>query len=197
MHLSNKNYDYHLTPQNAYEWSLLSLSRLLELVERYDKNWKLISKSLGFFCENECQNQYRRLKANWSSGKWTESEKQKLYEIMNSQGEVSWFDCCIVLKTRSVSDCRHQWTLMTMDFVITGSWTHQEQVLIFKLARDCKFSWKEMIKYLPRRNANSVKSFFNSTIRKITKCLVFRFLKKMLCWPTNTNKSKPLFLTSF
>jgi hypothetical protein len=197
MHLPNKNEISDLETKNAFRWSQFTLSRLLELVEKYDKNWRLISKRIGFFCEDECENQYERLKANWCSEEWTEEEDCKLSKVMGQEGEISWFECCILMGNRSVWDCRQRWALMTSPSVITGSWGHQEQIFIFKLARDCNFSWKKMVKFLPQRNTNSVKSFFNSTIRKIKKCLVFRFLKKMISWPTYTNKSKNRFHTFF
>jgi myb proto-oncogene protein len=160
------------------------------MVEKYDKNWYMISKSLGFFCEHECEKEYSKIKAQWVSGEWTEEEDSRLSLIIENNNETSMFECCILMGTRSVIDCRKRWASLRVGSVKKSSWSHQEQIYLIRLGKNCEFSWKKMIKYLPGRESNSVKSFFNSSLRKIKKSVVFKFLKKMISWPVCTNKSK-------
>jgi hypothetical protein len=182
---------------NGSQWNKRQVSQLLESAEYLKKNWKLISKSLGIFCENECETKYVELKAQQSNQIWTEEEDERLKKLKGTFNSINWFEYNAIFPERSHSDYVKRCSKLLKNESIPGNWSHSEEIAILKYVKIFKFSWKNIIQYLPRRSQNSVKSYFHSTLRRIKKSSLFEFLKLMITWPTYTNKSMIVFLKYF
>ena len=178
---------------NEQKFMNSKLIKLLEATEIYDKNWKLISNRLKYFGEIKCQEEYSKLEQRWTTNLWLKSEDDKLKAYMKKNKKYNWFECSIVMKSKSPKQCETRWYELENLPNIVGNWRENEQALIFKLMRKYHFSWKKIAMFLPRRTADSIKSIFYSSIRQIKKSKLFQILKTMLCWPTSTNKSKNFF----
>ena len=187
----NDSFDIKLPNQlNGKVWTKKLIAKLLQLADESNQNWKEISKSLIIFCEDECKIKFEEIKNNQRKGSWTKDEDEQLKTLTADFNNVNWYECSILIGRNSL-ECRQR-SAELMNPNIIGGWSHGEQISIFKFVRVFRFSWKKIIELLPGRNQNSVKSFFHSTIRRIKKSLLFKFLKVMVTWPTYTNKSKEL-----
>ena len=178
---------------NESKWSKQEISTLLESAEQLKKNWKLVSKSFDLFCEKECKTKYYELKAQETEDPWTKEEDSRLLKLKSSFNLINWFEYSALFPKRSHLQYINRCSELFEKDKITGNWTYSELISILKYVKIFKFSWKNIIKYIPRRSQNSVKSFFHSTLRKIKKSSLFKFLKLMITWPTYTNKSKSLY----
>lgn len=179
-----------LSSYNHPKWTNQLLSRLLYLTSSHPQNWKNISKSFPLFCENTCRLKYDHLQALHKKTPWSPDEEQNLLHFAQDRIHINWFDCSVVIRSRSPDDCRRRFSELKSKLELVGDWGYEEQVAIFRFVRVFSFSWKKIAEMMPGRNQNSVKSFFHSTIRRIKKSEMFKFLKVMVTWPTYTNKSR-------
>lgn len=58
--------------------------------------------------------------------------------------------------------------------IISESFSEQEGVLLFKLAKEYNNSWAKISKLLKGRTQNAVKNYYNSTILKLSKKIVLK-----------------------
>lgn len=179
-------------PINMDCWSNAHLSQLLDLTEKYDQNWIQISKRINFFGEIDCRDQFLRLQARWVYDEWTPAEEVFLARLAQASADPNWFECSILLKSRSPEECRKQWAKRQEEFDVNRPWKHNEQVLIFRLILRFGFLWKKIAEQVPGRTSNKIKNLFYSEMARIKSSKLQGFLKKMLCHHTCTNYSKRL-----
>ena len=172
-------------PPNSF-WKKKYTAKLLELSDRYNQNWSKISKSLTLFCEDECKSKFFEIKSQEKLSSWTYEEDLLLKKLTTNFNKVNWYECSIMIPGRNSLECMKRSAILILNKNIIGKWSHGEQILIFRFTKMFEFSWKIFIKFLPGRSQNSVKSFFHSTIRRIKKSDLFKFLKVMVTWPTYT-----------
>ena len=166
------------------------LSELLKAIDELKEDWNLISKSISFFSKNQCKKLFNQLKLREKTTPWLPEEDTKLLELTSKINQVNWYECSVLISGRNPNECRKRCAILSKNINIIGNWSYGEQKSIFKFIIVFKFSWKKIVELLPGRSQNSVKSFFHSTIRRIKKSKLFKFLKVMVTWPTYTNKSK-------
>lgn len=172
------------------EWTQDTEAKLLQFADQFNKNWHLVSKSLGIFCEKECQKKHAEISQQETPLKWTPREDAGLLVLRPLFNHINWFECATFFPGRSPVKCQRRLAWLLKDDVLVGGWSYREQIAIFRYTRACKFSWKEIIQLIPCRSQNAVKSYFHSTIRRLKKSHLKDFLKNMVAWPTYTNKSK-------
>lgn len=172
------------------KWSPDLQSELLELAEKYDKNWKEISKRFSFFGEIECSSKYVQLSSYWNSDQWTDRENFILERFSLKNVNKNWHLCSVFMETKSPINCRNEWEKKQANFDINRQWGEEEQSFIFKMIQTHGFSWKTISENLWARTPNKVKNLFYSQIKKIKDSKIGKFLKLMICFPTCANKSK-------
>ena len=133
----------------------------------------MISTSIEDFDENECNLKYDQLQSEIIYTPWSKDEDDLLISLLENKNDINWYECSAIISVRTPYQCQKRWSIIIPDKNKVGNWGHREQVFIFKLMILYRFSWKKIVKFLPGRSQNSVKSFFHSTIRKIKKTELF------------------------
>lgn len=149
-----------------------------------------VSKSLAYFCEAELRGPQPRLPTPTPCVTWSRSEDTRLLQLKPIFNQLDWQECVSFFPGRAAEQCRQRlWQLLQSELLV-GNWSYQEQAAILKFACIHKFSWKTLGEMFPRRSQNSIKSYFHSTMRRLKKSFFEPFLKRMVAWPTYTNKSE-------
>lgn len=95
------------TPKNIFCYD--DDTRLLAGIFVYgDSNWKAISKFVKNKTPSQCSQRWRRvLNPKISRNEWQPEEEQRLIELVNLHGEMSWSKIASLMKTRSDVQCRY------------------------------------------------------------------------------------------
>jgi hypothetical protein len=70
---------------------------------------------------------------------------------------------------RSSKQCRERWYNILNPSIKKGSWTAEEDKIIFSMYHEIGTQWTKIAEYLPGRTENSIKNRFYSNLRKYTK----------------------------
>jgi hypothetical protein len=194
MNIKNDQNKEHLNKvdQNEEEnWDKTDLIRLLELIQKYNENWSKISNFVTNFSPFRIKKCYKKLKLKWVNEPWKDSEDNLLFSVSTPKNKINWSERSITLGTRSPEQCKKRWNELESKYVTIGTWTHSEQLNIFKLLEKYSFRWKSINKKIPYRTSNSIKGLVHASLRKIKKMkIIYWCLYKFARWPTFTNKSR-------
>jgi hypothetical protein len=108
------------------------------------------------------------LKPGLVKGPWTLDEDEKLKEWVKKEGTDKWSACSAYISGRSGKQCRERWFNILRPEVKRGSWSPEEDKLIFRLYHEFGSHWTTIATHLPGRTENSIKNRFYSTLRKYT-----------------------------
>jgi len=151
------------------KWSREEDLLLKELVAIHGtKNWKKISEHLNSRSPVQCLHRWTKiLKPGLTKGPWTIEEDRKLLEWVRLEGATRWSHCAEFITGRSGKQCRERWFNTLNPNVKKGSWSHQEDYLIFKYFSEYGSKWSQIALNFPGRTENSIKNRFYSTLRRI------------------------------
>ena len=190
-YLRHGEYSLKNDNQKANTWNKRNLCLLLNLVKMYGNNWTKISENITIYSPLEIEQSYKNLKSQWNTYSWSEPEDYLLFNIPNEQNKIDWNERSITLGNRSPEECEKRWNKLKKKYVTIGTWTYDEQLLIFKMLKVHAFTWKAFRKEIPHRTTNAIKGLIHASLRKIKKMkTIFWCLYKFARWPTFTNKSK-------
>ena len=149
------------------KWTKDEDSNLKELVERYEqKNWRMISKSMAGRSPIQCLHRWCKiLKPGLVKGTWTIEEDMKLQFIVQQFGE-NFGDASKYIPGRTNKQCRERWLNVLNPQVTKGSWTINEDYLVFKLHKNFGGKWISFVPFFKARAENSIKNRFYSTTRR-------------------------------
>lgn len=173
-------------------WTNKKIAQLLEFTELFQQNWRLISRWIQDFGEEDCRLKFQELSFQVKQTGWEQHEDSRLAALVRGKRDVNWFEVSTMIMGRNAFQCRQRWAQLIPEHATEESWGNREQKWIFKMIRQHGCSWKKIVQLLPGRTQASLKSLFRSAIKKLKKCELFKFIKNMILWPETSGKSKIL-----
>ena len=98
---------------------------------------------------------------------WSPTEDQILETEVMKLGEKAWSEIAAKLPGRVGKQCRDRWRNHLCPEVKKGSWTDEEDRLLFEYREKLGNQWAEIAKHIPGRTDLSVKNRFYSYRRKL------------------------------
>ena len=98
---------------------------------------------------------------------WSPTEDQILETEVMKLGEKAWSEIAAKLPGRVGKQCRDRWRNHLCPEVKKGSWTEEEDRLLFEYREKLGNQWAEIAKHIPGRTDLSVKNRFYSYRRKL------------------------------
>jgi hypothetical protein len=130
------------------------------------KDWKVVASHFENRSPIQCLHRWTKiLKPGLIKGPWTIEEDRKLLKWVESQGPYKWTQCSEVIIGRSGKQCRERWFNSLNPIVKKGSWSVEEDFIIFKRFSENGSKWSKIAAELPGRTENSIKNRFYSTLR--------------------------------
>eukprot|EP01017_Pseudomicrothorax_dubius_P031725 TRINITY_DN4074_c0_g3_i2.p1 TRINITY_DN4074_c0_g3~~TRINITY_DN4074_c0_g3_i2.p1 ORF type:complete len:500 (-),score=94.89 TRINITY_DN4074_c0_g3_i2:168-1667(-) len=134
-----------------------------------ERQWRKISDQIPGRTAIQCLHRWTKiLKPGLVKGPWTLEEDERLTEWVRREGPTKWAQAAAFITGRSGKQCRERWFNNLNPCVKKGSWSEEEDELIFKLYKQYGSSWSKIAKFLVGRTENSIKNRFYSTLRKIS-----------------------------
>ena len=168
-----------------------------ELLNKYvpmygEKQWRKIAAHIPGRSSIQCLHRWSKiLKPGLVKGPWTQEEDRKLIAWVQAEGPTKWAQAACFIKGRSGKQCRERWFNNLCPGVKKGSWSEEEDEMIFQLYQKYGSSWSKIAKYIPGRTENAIKNRFYATLRKLAAD------KKRTCLENSTNDIKRELSDSF
>jgi len=96
---------------------------------------------------------------------WTLEEDATLMALVQKYGSKDWLSICSNLPSRNRKQCRDRFMNHLRQKVKKGSWTQEEDNLIFEWQKKVGNKWSVIAQYLPHRSDNAIKNRFWSALR--------------------------------
>eukprot|EP00511_Aplanochytrium_stocchinoi_P003110 CAMPEP_0204832380 /NCGR_PEP_ID=MMETSP1346-20131115/13490_1 /ASSEMBLY_ACC=CAM_ASM_000771 /TAXON_ID=215587 /ORGANISM="Aplanochytrium stocchinoi, Strain GSBS06" /LENGTH=506 /DNA_ID=CAMNT_0051964153 /DNA_START=68 /DNA_END=1588 /DNA_ORIENTATION=+ len=109
----------------------------------------------------------KKQKAGAPKHLWTSEEDDILEQAVKTLGEKSWSAIAARLPGRVGKQCRDRWRNHLCPEVKKGSWTKEEDRLLFEHQNILGNQWAEIAKHVPGRTDLSVKNRYYSYLRKV------------------------------
>eukprot|EP00775_Hariotina_reticulata_P013311 gene13311-13440_t len=98
--------------------------------------------------------------------RWTTEEHDKLAYLVDKWGsEKNWAKVAEEMPGRTGKQCRERWLNHMKPGIIKGNWSQEEEFLLAQCHALVGSHWSKMTKRLPGRTENSIKNFWNATLR--------------------------------
>ena len=97
---------------------------------------------------------------------WSAQEDEQLAKAVAQIGPCKWPLIAQWLPGRAGKQCRERWFNHLCPAVRKGSWTSEEDRIIFDGVAEIGKKWSEIVKRLPGRTDNSIKNRYNSHKRR-------------------------------
>ncbi|KAF8065907.1 MYB119 [Scenedesmus sp. PABB004] len=98
--------------------------------------------------------------------RWTTEEHDKLAYLVDKWGsEKNWAKVAEEMPGRTGKQCRERWLNHMKPGIIKGNWSSEEEFLLAQCHALVGSHWSKMTKRLPGRTENSIKNFWNATLR--------------------------------
>lgn len=99
-------------------------------------------------------------------GAWSDEEDIKLSNWVKTEGANKWSQCGEYIGGRNGKQCRERWFNILCPEIKKGSWTIEEDYLIFSLYDKIGGKWSRMQPFFKGRTENSIKNRFYCALRK-------------------------------
>ncbi|KAF6259393.1 hypothetical protein COO60DRAFT_1700893 [Scenedesmus sp. NREL 46B-D3] len=98
--------------------------------------------------------------------RWTSDEHEKLAYLVEQWGsEKNWAKVAEEMPGRTGKQCRERWLNHMKPGIVKGNWAPEEEFLLAQCHALVGSHWSKMTKRLPGRTENSIKNFWNATLR--------------------------------
>ncbi|WIA37488.1 hypothetical protein OEZ86_014402 [Tetradesmus obliquus] len=98
--------------------------------------------------------------------RWTTEEHDKLAYLVDKWGsEKNWAKVAEEMPGRTGKQCRERWLNHMKPGIVKGNWSPEEEFLLAQCHALVGSHWSKMTKRLPGRTENSIKNFWNATLR--------------------------------
>jgi len=100
---------------------------------------------------------------------WSEQEDNILREQVRINGTERWAIIASQLKDKTSRQCRRRWNTYLSTAYKKGSWSHEEDIILFEAHKKFGNRWTEIAKVVQGRTDNAVKNRFNALCKKHAK----------------------------
>lgn len=140
------------------------------VAEREFKSWQKISEYFQTKSINQCITRWKRtIKPGLVRGPWTAVEDNQLRDFVDKHGEHNFHEYNKHILGRDTKQCKERWFNVLSPRIIKGSWTIEEDYLIFLLYSSYGTQWVKYTEHFQGNRAeNNIKNRFYSTLRKFS-----------------------------
>jgi len=149
------------------KWEKHEDDLLRELVKVHGKQWSLIATHIPNRTASQISSRWEKcIDPNLTKGPFTPQEDAIVVEYVKKNGPTNWPKLCEQLIQRSPKQCRERWFNHLNPGISKGSWTREEDSMIFEYHKIYGPKWALIAKHLSGRSDNSIKNRWNSSISK-------------------------------
>ena len=165
------------------------------------KGWKKIAEWLPNRSDVQCLHRWQKvLNPNLVKGKWFYEEDLIIFKRVYEEGAQKWTDVAHWLPGRIGKQCRERWHNHLSPWIKKGSWSHEEDLVLFLLNRQMTNKWAEFAEKLDYRPDNQIKNHWNSTMKNKKNFAIETEIEKeyqKYCEENNETTSREQFYEEF
>nr|XP_061841534.1 v-myb avian myeloblastosis viral oncogene homolog-like 2a [Nerophis lumbriciformis]XP_061841535.1 v-myb avian myeloblastosis viral oncogene homolog-like 2a [Nerophis lumbriciformis]XP_061841536.1 v-myb avian myeloblastosis viral oncogene homolog-like 2a [Nerophis lumbriciformis] len=156
-----------LKDDNKVKWSPEEEENLKILVKNFgERNWKTIASLLPGRSEGQCMHRWKNSEDNQPvKGCWSKEEDQKILELASRFGTTRWNLIAQHMTGRLGKQCRERWTNHLDPRLTKASWSHEEDLILYKSHCALGNRWADIAKLLPGRTEGTVKTRWNCFLK--------------------------------
>ena len=148
-------------------WTEKEDSILRDLVNKYGKQWGLISSHIPNRTASQVAARWEKcLDPNLKKGPFKPEEDLLIANFVAENGPRSWPRITAILPHRSAKQCRERWFNHLDPSVTKSEWTQEEDEKIFQEHEKYGGRWSMMVKLFPGRTDNALKNRWNSSVSR-------------------------------
>lgn len=121
-----------------------------------------------FHANNDCNNPDKS-RGDRHFVTWSEQEDNILREQVRIHGTERWANIANQLKDKTSRQCRRRWNTYLSTAYKKGSWSQEEDIVLFEAHKKFGNRWTEIAKVVQGRTDNAVKNRFNALCKKQAK----------------------------